>query len=551
MWIEQLALRSIRNPQSEQSAIRNPKSAILCSLLLLLISFATFFFRLGELPFVGSDEPRYARIAEEMLLKRHWVTPLLEGRPWLEKPPLYYWLTIPVYAVAGVSETTARLGPSACALFSAFAVWWLGRKLWNPLAGLYSGMILLTTMGFACFGRSASTDMPLTACFTVAMALLCAAAVKDDLPAALVLSAYLFLGMAILAKGPVALILAGGICALYWWLDDRGGSLARWRLAPGVMILAAVVLPWFWLVFRENGFYFISIFFINHNLARFVSDIHHHTQPFYYYVPVLLGLMFPWSGWFPTLCSGAPSWRLPPRRDWSAEALFLVSWAVFPFVFFSLSSSKLPGYILPCLPPLSLLLGKRIARLNSSSLPLPPFARWWSLGVSLGVAGLIPLVFQFSYGGRWNTGFWLALLVAVPALAGFLYARRGRVGAAILCAFLQVLLLMPAVTYLAFPILAAYHSTRNIARQALTARQHGEEIVTYRFFHHTLLYYTGYQVSTLVADPDALRVFSLTHPTFLAIADAARVHEFRSLQGFSITPLGEQGKLRLLRVSHN
>ena len=154
----------IRDPQSEKSAIRNPNSAIekiarspaRSFLLLLIISLATIFFRLGELPFIGSDEPRYARIAEEMLLNHHWVTPLLEGRPWLEKPPLYYWLTIPIYAVAGVSETTARLGPSACALFSAFAVWWLGRKLWNPLAGLYSGMILLTTLGFACFGRSAS-----------------------------------------------------------------------------------------------------------------------------------------------------------------------------------------------------------------------------------------------------------------------------------------------------------------------------------------------------------------------------------------------------------
>ena len=100
-------------------------------LLLILISLCTLFFRLGSLPFLGSDEPRYARIAEEMSLQERWVTPILEGRPWLEKPPLYYWITIPIYRLFGVSETTARLGSALLSLIASWFILWMGAKIWT------------------------------------------------------------------------------------------------------------------------------------------------------------------------------------------------------------------------------------------------------------------------------------------------------------------------------------------------------------------------------------------------------------------------------------
>src|SRR5262245_16061755 len=259
-----------------------------------------------------------------------WVTPVLEGRAWLEKPPLYYWATIPIYAVLGARETTARAAPALFALLTAIVTLWFGRRFFGPAAGLYGGAILLSSFGFAAYGRSASTDMPMTACLTAALALAGAAAVGPGIPTGWVLAGWAFLGLAVLGKGPVALLVATGIGALFWWLDDAGGALRRWRLLPGLIVLAAVALPWFWLVYRQNGFAFLAVFFVNHHLARYVSDLHHHAEPVWYYVPVLLGILFPWSGWLPLVAV---------RRGWHGARLWLLCWALFPLIFFSLSTS--------------------------------------------------------------------------------------------------------------------------------------------------------------------------------------------------------------------
>ncbi len=270
---------------------RNTSASVL---LLALVASATLLFHLGSLPLVGADEPRYARIAQEMSAAHRWVTPVLEGRPWLEKPPLYYWITIPMVRLLGPTETAARLGSALMAFIAALALYALGKTLWGGAAGLAGAAILLTSVGFAAFGRSASTDMPFTATLTVALALLMARAVGRGTTGTAALG-YVFLGLAVLAKGPVALLIAGAIVAAFWCLRPA------WRLrqlhpVAGVLIVAAVACPWFVLAFRENGFSFIAFFLINHNLARYVSDLHHHSEPFYYYGPVLLGLVYPWIG---------------------------------------------------------------------------------------------------------------------------------------------------------------------------------------------------------------------------------------------------------------
>src|SRR3989442_6289779 len=213
-------------------SVKAPKipRAYVSLLALVALAAVTLCFRLGSLPFVGADEPRYARVAEELHEAGRWVTPLLEGRPWLEKPPFCYWITSPFVAVLGPGETAARLGPVLSGLAALLATLWLGRRLFGPEAGFYAALILATSVGFVAFGRSASTDMPLAACLTVALSLLGAAAVEPTFPRLGVTLACVFLGLAGLAKGPVALVVAAGAAALFWWLDEREGTLARWRL---------------------------------------------------------------------------------------------------------------------------------------------------------------------------------------------------------------------------------------------------------------------------------------------------------------------------------
>jgi predicted membrane-bound mannosyltransferase len=144
--------------------------------------------------------------------------PILQGYPWLEKPPLYYWITIIIYKIFGVSEGSARIGPAICAVLAAASIFWLGSRLWSRRAGFWGGLIMLTSLGYYAYGRSASTDMPLTACFTIAYVLLAAAILQGNRPIWQTLGSYALLGLT---------VLAAGIVLLFWVLDEEGGSFGR------------------------------------------------------------------------------------------------------------------------------------------------------------------------------------------------------------------------------------------------------------------------------------------------------------------------------------
>jgi 4-amino-4-deoxy-L-arabinose transferase-like glycosyltransferase len=518
-------------------------------ILLVLISLGTLFFRLGSLPFCGADEPRYARVAQEMHERGVWVTPLLEGKPWLEKPPLYYWLTSPLYAIFDSHETAARIAPAACALASAIAIFFLGSLLWTRRAGMLGSLILLTTIGFASFGRSATTDMPFTCCLTIAMAILAAAVVKEI--GWMVLGAYVFLALAVLGKGPIALVLVLGTGLCFWILDERGVILRRWRILPGLPITAALSIPWFWLAFKQNGYAFLSIFFINHNLARYVTDIHHHSEPIYYFLLVLPALFFPWSSWLLMLILKSPKDGLRSWRQWNPGMVFLACWFLFPVIFFSLSESKLAGYVLPSLPPLALILGVRLSRWIEEAVdpPRPRAGMVVHMILSVGMAIAVAFYLQKAYGGNWKVSLPILIAILAPALFALVCGFKGNYLYAFKATVLQGLAILMAVVLFASPLIGAYHSTRDIARQALKNRKPGEPIVTFRFFHHSLYYYTVYQIDNEFDTPESLINFAQTHPDFLLVTDKGGWKTLLGGGWFPITLLDTQGNFRLLRIS--
>jgi 4-amino-4-deoxy-L-arabinose transferase-like glycosyltransferase len=480
-----------------------------------------------------------------------WITPLLEGKPWLEKPPLYYWITIPLLSIFSHSETTARICPVLFTLITAWAVFWLGTQLWTRLAGMLGASIFLTSLGIAGFGRSASTDMPFIGCFTAAMALLGFAILKKA-SVWKAICAYVFLGLAFLAKGPIAVVLAVGIGLLFWLLDERRISIRRWLILPGILSTAVVALPWFWLVFKQNGFSFISVFFINHNLARYITSIHHHSQPFYYYLPVLLVLFFPWSGW---LCSLIPSKPVLKKflrwREWNPSGVFLVCWFIFPIILFSLSDSKLAGYILPSLPPVALLLGVRLSQWIEGTVEparmRPAIITHFIFSAMVAVAA--PIIFQKEYGGNWQAGMILSIVILIPAIAVLIFGLKLRLNRALIATCLQGWLIVIATAQFAFPVLGNYHSAREIAHQALQARQGGEPIATFFYFHHSFHYYTQYQVSQNFEDMETMRLFTKKHGHFLLVADSHLFSLLAKVECFTFTLLGKQGDIRLARIS--
>jgi len=526
------------------------KSTLGSIVLLAAISVVTIFFQLGSLPLSGNDEPRYARIAEEMYESGSWITPTLQEKPWLEKPPLYYWTTLPFNSLFQSKETAARFAPALCAFIASLAIFWLGRTLWGRLPGLIGASILLTSLGFIVGGRTAATDMPFTCSLTIGLSLL-AAAVRKDPGALKILAAYAFLGLAVMGKGPVAVILATGTGLIYWYFNEHGNILSRWRIVRGLMILLFVSAPWFWLAFKENGYAFITTFFVNHNLARYITEIHHHSEPIYFYIPVLLLMLFPWSGWLPFLFNKSPLQQFRHRKDWDPGMLFLAGWFMFPILFFSLSDSKLAGYILPSLPPLALILGVRIAQQmeKRDGYPMLRIATILSMVFSTIMAAAAPVYFLKYNGGNWKVGLMLSIVFLVPAAISLFFGIRGHCGKAVATTLIQGLIVILTTVQFAGPVLGEYLSSRELAGQTLKSRLPEEPIVTYGITDHSLDYYTGYQVMGKVEDPSSLERLLQDHEHLLVVTEEHKIREFNFIEKYSITLLGEQGELRLLRLA--
>jgi 4-amino-4-deoxy-L-arabinose transferase-like glycosyltransferase len=320
-----------------------------------------FLLGLQLVGLVGADEPRYAQVAREMLARHDWVTPFLYGRPWLEKPPLYYWCAILAYKAAGVSDTAARL-PSAlisCLLTVFIYVW--ARRFRRGMQ-LDAALITASAAIIIGFGRGASTDMPLTAPFTAAM--LSWYGWYTSQKRGWLLGFYAFLGLATLAKGPVAVFLAALIILAFLALRRDGKLLIRTFWPIGLMLYLVVAAPWFIAVQRANP-EFLRVFFLQQNLERFTSNLYHHPEPFWFFVPVVLVGLLPWTLFaIAAMVDAIRDWRFSTEQPAGQEdlRLYLLLWLLLPMIFFSISRSKLPGYVLPAIPAATILLADYIQR---------------------------------------------------------------------------------------------------------------------------------------------------------------------------------------------
>jgi len=347
--------------------------------LFTLVSLTAFLFLYGLVPvfggaglgLVGADEPRYAQVAREMLMRHDYVTPVLYGKPWLEKPALYYWRAMFSFEEFGVSDWAARL-PSASFAFTLVALIYLHMKRFRPGAHLDAALLTASCIGIFSFARGASTDMQLAAPFGIGMLGWYAWYETDS--KFWLFDLYFFIGAATLAKGPVAPFLALLIIVAFAALRREWTVLRRTFWWPGALLYLAMVLPWFIAVQHRNP-NFLRVFFLEHNLERFATNRYEHQQSLWYYLPVVLLSLVPWAvlsiaALVSAIRGSAAEWRARHakghyrgfQRAGDAFPEFLVLWALLPILFFTLSNSKLPGYILPSIPPLTILTGDYLNR---------------------------------------------------------------------------------------------------------------------------------------------------------------------------------------------
>jgi 4-amino-4-deoxy-L-arabinose transferase-like glycosyltransferase len=419
------------------------------ALLLLCFSFFLYLYCLTGIGLVAQDEPRYASIGREMARSGDWITPRLWGQPWFEKPALLYWTTGAGFRIGMGEELAPRLPVALLSvLFLAFLHWSLRREF-GAKPAWYGTAILGSCAGWVSFSYVAVPDLPMSAFLSAAM--LSGMIWLGSGSTGWLTVAAASLGFAVLAKGLVPLVVA---IPFFWHARAKWRDLLRWQ--PVVAFLA-VAAPWYVLCYLKNGAPFIKTFFWEHHFGRYLSADLQHAQPFWFFGPVWAAALFPWT---PAIT------LLFVRRLYSdSRCKFLGLWLVFGLVFFSIGKNKLPGYILPLVPPTAALAGIALAEAGRA-------ARWILAGASVLLCLVFPLASMLpqalvaglsrSQVPAWN--YLWTIPVGLAAAVWYLELRERRSAAV----FLISTAVTAAVIYLklvSFPAIEESYSARPLWRK--------------------------------------------------------------------------------------
>ena len=366
--------------------------------LWLLLAVAIIWF--GNIEYrklIKPDEGRYAEIPREMVVSGDWVTPRLNDLKYFEKPPLQYWATATAYEIFGEHQWTSRLWAALTGFAGIFLVWFAGTRLFGCAAGRYAAVLLGGSLLYALMAHINTLDMGVTFFITLGIVGLLLGQQAEGDPRTRrnwMVLAWAAMALAVLSKGLMGLVLPGAALFLYSVFQRDIGVWKRMHWSRGLLLFLLLVSPWFYLVMKANPEFFQK-FFIYEHYTRFTTKELGRYQPWYYFVPVLLLGMMPWTAlMFDTLLR---TWKGSVRTDNSTRALarsglrtfgadkafnperFLLIWAVFIYLFFSVSGSKLPSYLLPMFPALALLMGKQLVTMEERRLfwlvaPMLPLA---------------------------------------------------------------------------------------------------------------------------------------------------------------------------------
>lgn len=514
-------------------------------LLLIVLSGLAFGFGLGTPAITDSDEAYYAEASREMVERGDYLTPRYNYRERFQKPILYYWTTAAAYHAFGVREWTARAGAALAGLGLVLLAFAAGRRWFDAGVGTLAGTILATSFGAVFMARMALPDLPLA--FFISATIYTAFVALFDRPAHVArwwAACGAAAGLGFLTKGPLALALPALVVAPPFLLERGWRRLRARHLAIALAAFALLGLPWYAAMTAEHGGRYLSGFFLGDNLERFATTAYNpHRSPFFY-LPIVLGGLLPWSPFlFLGLRPAAAAWR---ARRVSRHAVRLIGWSLLPLLFFSVSVGKQPRYILPMLPPLALALACwiRTAVHGRAGIPgdQPVAARWLSAACGALVLALAALLWR-----------------AQPLLPEVAPGRRAAGIAALAAAGLAVIVLAasrrwrlaPAAVALAGAAIAVVlnqavlaergpYPVQRMARAVLAERQAGEAVGPYRVFVRNLVFYTGVEQADLYNEarlrdfldsPD--RVLCVLRESDLRALEADRPGRFRRLQSIS------------------
>lgn len=473
-------------------------AAIAAALLLLYI------VPLGSYPLMEPDEGRYAEIPREMIATGNYITPMLNYVKYFEKPVFLYWMNAASFHIFGQNEFAARVGVALCALAGALTTAMLGSFIYGRIAGFLAGVVTATSLLYFAIGTINITDMPLSFFLTLAFASFYAAHVKEEKKYYLLF--YFASAMALLTKGLIGVVLPGAVIFFYILATRQWKLFYKPLYLPGLILFFAVSVPWFYLVCRDNPDFF-RFFFIQEHFLRYATKMHHRYEPFWFFIPMIPAGMIPWTAFLPPLFSKKSVVRSPKTPEEKRAAIYLLLWFSVIFLFFSFSDSKLIPYIIPCIPPLAILIGADIFRMATDKEWHGHPVVWLALTSGLLGMGLIvyPLFGEHASPAQaWpiavKAGFGL---IGMPVVAWY-YTSHGSkrykeaVKALILCSVLFISGLQDV-----YNIVAPMRTMKDVSDVIIKERRPGDVIVAYDEVLQGIPFYTKQRVM-MVGDPGEL-----------------------------------------------
>lgn len=519
------------------------------TLPLLLLAAITFFAGLGRGAITDSDEAFYADSAREMVASGDWVTPYYNYEPRFQKPVLYYWLTAAASLVLGDSEMAARLWAAMAGLGLVLVTAAAGRRWYDESTGLLAGAIVATNFGYFSIGRMALPDLPLAFCITLAIwAALVATLEQERSPRKFVVLAALALGLGFLTKGPVGLIIPVIVIVPVLMIERRSIALTPSDLLLGFVVMIAVAVPWYVVMWFRHGNEYLQGFFIGDNFDRFATDRFNDPRPWWFYFPIVAGGLLPWTPLALVWMGPLTQW-VRRRRDLSTIDLRLLLWAALPLAFYSLSIGKQPRYILPVLPPLALLLASSIVERTQEWRGFDGARSRPRRATGIVVGSLLSGAFFVALGGLLYRVQPLLINVApifTQVAAGIIAASGLLIGlfaisshwrTAPVVIALAAAVSLPALQYGGWSS-GGDDTIRQMARLVQQQRTAHEAVGTYQVFVRNLVFYAHTRTTDIITDEQAAQ-FLAQAGRALMVAPADVVDRIERERGLTLVRIAE------------
>ena len=490
--------------QDRQSSALKPTTVLILALVYALLWFGTLNYR----HLIPSDEGRYAEIAREMLVSGDWVTPRYNGYKYFEKPPLQIWATATAFNLFGIGDWQARLWTALTGFLTIALIGFTGARLYGTRAGWLAAIALASSPMWVIGGHINSLDMGLSAFLVAALCslILAQTSINSRDSRNWMWACWAFMALATLSKGVIGIAIPGMVFVVYSITAWDWKIWKRLHILSGLILFLAITTPWFVLVSQRNP-EFLEFFFIHEHLQRFTQTAHSRTGPIYYFIPLLLLGFLPWIAQTPAALANA--WR-ERNREFSSGWL-LTCWFAVIMGFFSISQSKLPGYIIPVFPALAILVGHNLDRNlgASNTLGLP----WRLQALFFTILGGIGFFFLAEVGKQARPDeiesyaqytYWIVVaLIALTSFSLLAFVQSKRNGLSSITSLASGFFLCAIIAGTGHETLGRAVSGIDLAKQVKAGIPENVNFYSVRILDHTMPFYLG-RTMIMVESPDEL-----------------------------------------------